>query len=57
MLLLIQAGGLGYMTFSTLVGVALGRRITLQERQTLVEGLNALQPGGGWCASRSASSA
>ena len=44
-LLLIQAGGLGYMTFSTLVGVALGRRITLQERQTLVEGLNAFGPG------------
>ena len=43
-LLLIQAGGLGYMTFSTLVGVALGRRITLQERQTLVEGLNAFSP-------------
>ena len=43
-LLLIQAGGLGYMTFSTLVGVALGRRITLQERQTLVEGLNAFGP-------------
>jgi trk system potassium uptake protein TrkH len=43
-LLLIQAGGLGYMTFSTLVGVALGRRITLQERQTLVEGLNAFTP-------------
>ncbi len=44
-LLLIQTGGLGYMTFSTLVGVALGRRITLQERQTLVEGLNAFGPG------------
>lgn len=44
-LLLIQAGGLGYMTFSTLIGVALGRRITLQERQTLSEGLNAFVPG------------
>lgn len=44
-LLLIQAGGLGYMTFSTLIGVALGRRITLQERQTLTEGLNAFVPG------------
>lgn len=43
-LVLIQAGGLGYMTFSTLIGVALGRRITLQERQTLVEGLNAFGP-------------
>ena len=44
-LLLIQTGGLGYMTFSTLIGVALGRRITLQERQTLSEGLNAFVPG------------
>jgi trk system potassium uptake protein len=44
-LLLIQLGGLGYMTFSTLIGVALGRRITLQERQTLSEGLNAFVPG------------
>jgi trk system potassium uptake protein TrkH len=44
-LLLIQSGGLGYMTLSTLIGVALGRRITLQERQTLSEGLNAFVPG------------
>jgi trk system potassium uptake protein TrkH len=44
-LLLIQAGGLGYMTLSTLIGVALGRRITLQERQTLSEGLNVFSPG------------
>ena len=44
-LVLIQLGGLGYMTFSTLIGVALGRRITLQERQTLSEGLNAFVPG------------
>lgn len=44
-LLLIQAGGLGYMTFSTLIGVALGRRATLQERTTLREGLNAFSPG------------
>lgn len=39
-LLLIQAGGLGYMTISTLVAVALGRRVTLQERLTLQEALN-----------------
>jgi trk system potassium uptake protein TrkH len=39
-MLLIQAGGLGYMTISTVVAVALGRRITLQERLTLQEALN-----------------
>jgi trk system potassium uptake protein TrkH len=40
-LLLIQLGGLGYMTVSTLLAVALGRSITLQERLTLQESLNA----------------
>ncbi len=44
-LLLIQAGGLGYMTLSTLLAAALGRRVTLQERMTLKEGLNAYAPG------------
>jgi trk system potassium uptake protein TrkH len=44
-LLLIQAGGLGYMTLSTLLAAALGRRVTLQERMTLKEGLNAHAPG------------
>lgn len=44
-LLLIQAGGLGYMTLSTLLASALGRRVTLQERLTLKEGLNAHAPG------------
>lgn len=39
-LLLIQAGGLGYMTISTVVAAALGKRVTLQERLTLQEGLN-----------------
>jgi trk/ktr system potassium uptake protein len=39
-MLLIQAGGLGYMTISTLVAVALGRRVTMQERLTLQEALN-----------------
>jgi trk system potassium uptake protein TrkH len=39
-LLLIQAGGLGYMTISTLIAVALGKRVTLQERLTLQEALN-----------------
>jgi trk system potassium uptake protein TrkH len=39
-LLLIQAGGLGYMTISSVLAVALGRSVTLQERLTLQEGLN-----------------
>lgn len=40
-LLLIQAGGLGYMTLSTVFAAALGRTVTLQERLTLQEALNA----------------
>jgi trk system potassium uptake protein TrkH len=40
-LLLVQFGGLGYMTVSTVLAAALGRSITLQERLTLQEGLNA----------------
>ena len=39
-LLLIQAGGLGYMTISTVIAVALGRRTSLQERLTLADALN-----------------
>ncbi len=39
-MLLIQAGGLGYMTISTVLAAALGRSVTLQERLTLQEGLN-----------------
>ena len=39
-LLLIQAGGLGYMTLSTAIAVFLGKRLTLQERLTLKEALN-----------------
>jgi trk system potassium uptake protein TrkH len=40
-ILLIQAGGLGYMTLSTVFAAALGRSVTLQERLTLQEALNA----------------
>jgi trk system potassium uptake protein TrkH len=40
-LLLIQLGGLGYMTISTVLATFLGRSVTLQERLTLQEGLNA----------------
>jgi trk system potassium uptake protein len=40
-MLLIQAGGLGYMTVSTVLVSALGRTVTLQERLTLQEAMNA----------------
>jgi trk system potassium uptake protein TrkH len=39
-LLLIQAGGLGYMTISSVLAIALGRSVSLQERLTLQEALN-----------------
>jgi trk system potassium uptake protein TrkH len=39
-LLLIQAGGLGYMTLSTVFVAAIGRSVSLQERLTLQEALN-----------------
>ncbi len=40
LLLLIQAGGLGYMTLSTAIVVALGGRVTMRERLALKEALN-----------------
>jgi trk system potassium uptake protein len=39
-LLLIQLGGLGYMAITTVVGVALGRQLSLHQRLTLQEALN-----------------
>lgn len=39
-LLLIQVGGLGYMTISTILASAIGRHLSLQERVTLQEALN-----------------
>ncbi len=39
-LLLIQIGGLGFMTMSTLLSLLLGRRITLKERLLIQESLN-----------------
>ena len=45
-LVLIQAGGLGYMTLSTVVTVAIGRSTTLQERLTLQEALNVQDMNG-----------
>jgi trk system potassium uptake protein TrkH len=40
LLLLIQLGGLGYMTISTVAAALIGRRPSLQERLTLQESLN-----------------
>lgn len=40
LMLLIQLGGLGYMTISTVLAAALGRSVSLQERLTLQEALN-----------------
>lgn len=40
-LLLIQVGGLGYMTLSTVFAAVLGRTVTLQERLTLHDALHA----------------
>ena len=40
LLLLIQLGGLGYMAVTTVVGVALGRALTVHERLTLQEAMN-----------------
>jgi trk system potassium uptake protein TrkH len=39
-LILIQAGGLGYMSITTLVAVAMGRQLSVRERLTLQEALN-----------------
>ncbi|QGP90865.1 Ktr system potassium uptake protein B [Neomoorella glycerini] len=39
---LIQTGGLGFMTLSTLVALLLGKRITLKERLVMQEALNQL---------------
>jgi trk system potassium uptake protein TrkH len=45
-LLLIQFGGLGYMTISTVIAVAFGRRTSLQERLTLADALNVTSMDG-----------
>lgn len=45
-LLLIQAGGLGFMMIASLVSILLGRRIGLYERSILMESVGALQIGG-----------
>jgi trk system potassium uptake protein TrkH len=40
-MVLVQLGGLGYMTISTVLASLLGRSVTMQERLTLQEALNA----------------
>ncbi|MDI6813818.1 MAG: TrkH family potassium uptake protein [Desulfitobacteriaceae bacterium] len=40
LLMLIQVGGLGFMTFATFFAILLGRKITLRERLLLQEALN-----------------
>ncbi len=40
LMLLIFAGGLGYMTLSTVLVAALGRKLSVRERSTLQEALN-----------------
>lgn len=41
LLVLIQIGGMGYMTLSTILAAAIGRALSLHERLTLQEALNA----------------
>jgi len=45
-LLLIQVGGLGFMTFATLFAMILGKKITLKERLLLQEALNQVSVEG-----------
>jgi len=45
-LLLIQVGGLGFMTAGTLIFIILGKRITLKERLVIQEALNQLTIAG-----------
>lgn len=45
-LMLIQIGGLGFMTFATLFAIILGKRITLKERLLLKEALNQVSVEG-----------
>ncbi|KNF07486.1 Ktr system potassium uptake protein B [Gottschalkia purinilytica] len=45
-ILLIQAGGLGFMTLATLIAFALGKRISLKERLIMQEQLNQFSLSG-----------
>jgi trk system potassium uptake protein TrkH len=39
-MILIQVGGLGFMTFATLISLIIGKKITLQERLVMAEAMN-----------------
>ena len=45
-MLLIQVGGLGFMTMSTLIAFLIGKRISLRERLVMQEAYNQLTPAG-----------
>ncbi len=45
-LLLIQVGGLGFMTVAVLLSMVVGKRIGLKERSLLAESVSSLQIGG-----------
>ncbi len=45
-LILMQVGGLGFMTFATMFSIILGRRITLKDRLLLKEALNQVSVEG-----------
>lgn len=45
-LILIQVGGLGFMTFSVFFSVLIGRKIGLKERNLMQESVNSMQIGG-----------
>ncbi|HHT09658.1 MAG TPA: hypothetical protein GX009_05005, partial [Candidatus Atribacteria bacterium] len=45
-LVLIQCGGLGYMTLTTLIAIGLGRRIEYRDRLALKETFSLETPGG-----------
>lgn len=46
MLILIQIGGMGFMTCAALIFMAVGRKIGLKDRMTIAEGLNEEGLGG-----------
>lgn len=45
-LLLIQVGGMGFMTVSILVAILMHRRVSLRQRSILMDSVGALQMGG-----------
>jgi trk system potassium uptake protein len=45
-MILIQIGGLGFMTFAILFSMALGKRIGLRDRSFIMEAVSAMQLGG-----------